>query len=55
MDIAETQILHIKSKVSNMIRQNTFSIWKYPCIIVDKCSAYKIKCDVASMILCGLL
>ena len=32
-----TQILHIKSEVSNTIRYDTLSIWKYLCIIVYKC------------------
>lgn len=30
------QILHIKIKISNMIRYNLFLILKYPCIVGSK-------------------
>ena len=33
MDTARTQILHIKSEVSDTIRHDTLPILKYPCII----------------------
>lgn len=44
MEMAGTQILHIKIEVSDTIRHNRLPIWKYLCIIFygyDPCPTYR--------------